>query len=657
MKKLWRPKSGADTRVRDLVDRLEYYREQREPILRKTQEYWDLYLGKRKEFRQKGEEWRANIHIPKPYANVETKVANLVSILTSADPLVQPEGVQDAFRESATSCERLLDYAYRMNEITKFWIKLTRSREVAGTTFYKTVWANETHTIHVPADPNALAAYAAELQEIIQSFPNVAATMPNWLEDPEGFERWRTLNNQAGQGYPKVPAAPRPGPREMIRYRGPRVVQLRLDDIYLDPLIDEMRQQHCIVHRAVKPLSWLEAKVKAGLYDEKAVAEALDGWDSKFLEDESEELAQKMGVTDGGQKASDPYYERAVEVLEVWTPGDEEGKFSIVLNRKRIINKDPKQIPFWHGECSIGCSRGTVVPGFFYGTSALEPAKDLFWEKNRLRSLRLDGTLLNIIPVYTRLLEAGLPESFLKIRPGDVIGMRRPDALKALDRAAMPAEAYREPQEMDADADDAMGVYGSTRGREASVGRVTGTEFQGRENRAQLRLKLDAMWFEEDWAPVNRQMLALYAQKSGAKLRERVGGSPDPFITLGQEELLEAINLQWKMRGATKARNVDMEVQQLFMWVKSFGAQLMPNEFRLAAKLVLDWLDIKGASSLVTDEGTVQKVNEYQMQAQAMQMQIQGQMMGANAATQSSPPGQAAPPPPPQGGSGAPPQQ
>jgi hypothetical protein len=113
----------------------------------------------------------------------------------------------------------------------------------------------------------------------------------------------------------------------------------------------------------------------------------------------------------------------------------------------------------------------------------------------------------------------------------------------------------------------------------------------------------------------------MYAQMGGDPLIIKVGGEPNPILEIGRGELMESLDTQWRFRGPNKAINRDMQVQQLMMWVKTFGEGLTPAEFRFAARLILDLLDIRGASKLVTSEGTATKVQEYQAAAAAAQMQ------------------------------------
>jgi hypothetical protein len=595
--------------------------------IRGSLEDWDLYLTRKREFRKKGEEWRANLALPDAYANIEAKVANLVSIILSADPVVQPEAVYDKDMETSKSVERLIDYGYRKNSFTKLLTKTVRAQRVAGTAFYKMTWANEAHSFTMSRSPEAAQDYAKRLLEQQQN--PALPPAPDWLTDPKAFEEWRTMVNTAGAA--QIPAPPLDGKQTIVQYRGPKIHLLPLPSVYLDPLNDEMSTQNFVLYRTVKPLKWLEEQVDAGRYDREAVAYAMDSWDGIVKEEEEVELAMKMGVQSDPSASADPYYKKGVELFEVWQKGSDV-PYALILNRKAVININVGEMPFIHGEVAIGAVRATVVPGHFYGTSDLRPTRDVFWEKRKLRNLRVDATTLNVMPAFTRLKEVGLPEMMHKIRPGALIPVSRTDAIKSLIREPLPPEAYREPQELDADIADAMGVYASTKGAPASIGRVTGTEFQGRENRAQIRFKLESLFLEEDLAPITRQMLALWAQFGTDPLIVKVGGNPNPLLNIGRNELMEAMDQQWRFRGANKAINRDMQVQQLLMWVKTFGAQLMPQEFRQAAKLILELEDIRGASKLISDQGTQAKEQEYQAaQAAAGAQQGAGQQAAETA--------------------------
>jgi hypothetical protein len=355
--------------------------------------------------------------------------------------------------------------------------------------------------------------------------------------------------------------------------------------------------------------------------------------------------------------SSDPQYRDSCELLEVWQP-DSEVPFAIIMNRKAVINKNPYTMPFEHGMCAISAVRHIVIPGQFFGQSALQAPESLFDELNKLRNLRSDGATLNVLPVFTKLKEVGLPDALRKIRPGSIIPMSRPDGIQSLVKAPMPPEAYREPEEINREIDDAMQVYDSTRGAPATIGRVTGTEFQSRASAAGARSKLDIQFQEEDMLPSIQQAISLWAQMSDEPIRVKASGEPSPFKDLSKADLVEALDMQFRFRGATKALNKDMQIQQLTLFADKFGANLLQQEMRLLMRLILEDADLRGSSRVISQEGTNQKTEDYEMQRTASLMQIDMQTKQMQAQASMPPGGQPAPqgtpggppPPPPQEG-------
>lgn len=623
--------------VSDVWTRWNWYRQQTIPIYEVVERMWRLYLCRGEDPRGPDEKWRANIFPPIGHSNIETMVASVVSILTSADPLIQPEAVSDADLERARSVERVLDYTYRKNLVTKFLTKLSREKYVAGTSFFKTTWVEKAHVVQVNPRPGQAEAIEAAVQQAVAAG---ASDPPDWASEPKAFMEWRELVNNSGKT--KVPEPPYGGPKTVVRYRGPQFTRLPLWSVVCDPLIDEMEDQNFIVHRMVKPRSWIEARTAQGYYNKAAIDAAFYGWDGRIMLEWEQQLAAARGLTVN----SDPYYYDSCELLEVWQP-DTEIPYAIIMNRQAVINKNPYSLPYDHGECAISAVRHIVVPGQFYGLSALQPPETLFDELRKLRNLRSDGATLNVLPVYVKLKEAGIPDLMRKIKPGGILNVSRPDAIQALKKDPMPPEAWREPAEIVQEIADSMQVYDSTKGAPAQVGRVTGTEFQGRTSQAQLRIKLDALFMEEDLIPSVHQALSLWGQMSNAKVQVKVGGQPNPFVELSCEDFIEALDMQFRFRGATKAINRDMQVQQLLLLADKFGAVMLPQELRLLARLVLELEDIRGASRVISEEGTQEKTQDYEMQRQAALSQLQMQITGAQA-QQAPAAGGVQPPPPPQ---------
>jgi hypothetical protein len=632
--------------VRDIEERYNWYRGQMQDVYEASNRWWRLYLNKRADPRSRDEDWRANIFVPKPFTNVEAMTAAAVSTLTSADPIWQPEAVHDQDIERAKSVEKLLDYTARKNSYTKFLTKLSREKYVSGTSFFKTTWVEEAHEVNIVPRPGAIDGLLSAIEDAKLAG---AVDPPDWQQYQQEFMQWRELVNKSGKA--KIPEPPYGGPTRVVRYRGPKFTRLSIYDVILDPLVDEIDDQNFIVHRIVKPRAWVEERASKGFYNKEAVGASLNQWDGRRMSEWEAQLAQDRGILGGGETSSDPQFRDSCELLEVWQP-DGEVPFAIVMNRKAVINKNPYSMPFEHGMCAISAVRNIVIPGQFFGQSALQAPESLFDELNKLRNLRSDGATLNVLPIFTKLKEVGLPDALRKIRPGSIIPMSRPDGIQALVKAPMPPEAYREPEEINREIDDAMQVYDSTRGAPATVGRVTGTEFSGRAAQAGLRGKLDIQFQEEDMLPSLHQAISLWAQMSDEPIRVKASGEPSPFKDLSKADLVESLDMQFRFRGVTKALNRDMQIQQLTLFADKFGANLLPQEMRLLMRLILEDADLRGASRVISAEGTMQKTQDYEMQRNAALGQLQAQTDQQQAAASNPPGGQAppAPPQPPQGG-------
>lgn len=148
--------------------------------------------------------------------------------------------------------------------------------------------------------------------------------------------------------------------------------------------------------------------------------------------------------------------------------------------------------------------------------------------------------------------------------------------------------------------------------------------------------------------PSVRQTISLWAQMGQPANVLKAGGEPNPLKDLSRSDLLEALEMDFRFRGATKAINRDMVMQQLNLFGKDYGANLLPQEIRLLMRVMLETIDIRGSGRIISEEGTQQKTQDYEIQRQAALGQMQMQATQQQAAASNPPGGQAPPPPPPQ---------
>jgi hypothetical protein len=377
-----------------------------------------------------------------------------------------------------------------------------------------------------------------------------------------------------------------------------------------------MEDQQVIMHRVLRPIEWV--KERADNKDDSskpfrlsAVEAAEAGTSDNLVTQYEQHLNEVLGIE--SSDVSDPKWSNYVELLEIWSP-DEKYKFAVVMNRSAIINKNPFEAPNLDGRPNIFAIRNLPIEGQFFGLSDYQQPYELFKELNQFRRLRMDGSTLSTLPVFAKQAGITLPQNLRSIRPGGIVTLQNVNAIKPLYDVNMPNEAFREPQEIKEEIADATGITGATKGKDATVGRVTGTEFQGRSSQVQMRFKVDTGIVEDDLQWLPNSIIGLWKQYGDSPLRIAVAGS-DPVLDISHEELNEALTQQFVFRGPTKAEDPNMVVQQLGQIIPQFQDILQPEERRKALGMMLEALDIAGVASIITPQGQqAAMANTQQMQ-------------------------------------------
>jgi hypothetical protein len=337
--------------------------------------------------------------------------------------------------------------------------------------------------------------------------------------------------------------------------------------------------------------------------------------------------------------------------------------YAVVLNRKTVINKS-KQTPYQHGECSIQAIRNVMVPGHFYGSSELSQTANLYREANTLRSLRLDAVTLSTLPVYTKLNGIAMPELHRHLRPGNSIPVPRHDVLRRLDLGNASADSFREMSEIKNDIDETNATGQNVRGGTATVGRVSATETQGRVTQALLRTKLTAVLISEDMVSSINQIISIWQEKGDTELLKRISGAGSP-MSVSPGQLYEALAIDFRFRGPTRALNREMQAQQLQQFGQAYGqGWLTPEEMRALMKLQLEAIGLRGSTKLVTSKGTEMLTQQWMQKSglaqqagavQGMQQSLQQETLAPSGTPATIPGGEPAGGQAPEGGE-APPQ-
>jgi hypothetical protein len=326
----------------------------------------------------------------------------------------------------------------------------------------------------------------------------------------------------------------------------------------------------------------------------------------------------------------------------VYRPLARDWKHIVLMNRSAIINKRPDRMPYGHGRTPIVLLSGEPQQGLSVGRGELVRIERLVHELTKHRELSLDAAVLQILPVFEQMGDAGAKEGDFYITPGLVRKVARPDAIKQVTKVQVDLPGSMQVQQsLKAEIDETLGVYANMRGAPATIGRVSATEAQGRTSQAQIRMKLRALLAEEEWNQIIPQVLGLWLEFGFSEDRARIAGE-DPLAGLSMGDLAKSLEMDLKFRGATTAINRAEQAQQLIGAYGQFREDLTVKERRALMTAALEAVGTKGVERFITPEGTATLAEMEAMQQQAAQMQAQMAMMPP---PPQLPPGEGAPPP------------
>lgn len=627
-----------------------YYRNQLEEIFQLMVEYWKLYTATRKDPRKKDEQWRANVWIPHAYSGTATKVGAVKDIILSGDPIVEARPVGDEDANFQKSLERLIEHAWYINRPSRLLGDILTAKYVQGTDLVKVSYGHDYSDVpYLPSEVewNHLAEQMAMAQ-------GAGGMPPPPMTEFDAWRLWRDETNKAFQDRGiYIPE----NPMELVqrfridRFRGPRIERVPIWNARFDPFVEGTQNQRWFAVRSTRRYSELEALAGDAWspqtpFSAKMIAKARqegnkEGERERFLQWEQE--VQEMLYKTSEVSFSDPIFDDLAEVYEVYTPFDEI-KYTVYLNRQYPINWDPRVMPYDHQEIPYHFIRNIRIPGQALGMSDYAQTKELFKELMSLRNLRLDAVTLRVLPVLLRTAGVSIPEMQQKLRPGNIVDVNRADGLKPLmDAIGIPSEIFREDGEIKADIDAAMGTSGNVRGQQATLNRVSAAEATSRLEQALGRLKDEAESTQEELLAMVPQIISIFYQFFEADEVVKIAGEPNFPVRGG--ELRQALERDFRFRGATEALTRDTKVQQLLTLGEKFAASMSPAEMREIGRRIAEAMGMKNIDQMLSEQITsileqgfrankeVEKtaaelqLMQLQMQQRRLQMQMQGPPM------------------------------
>jgi len=586
---------------------------------------WKRYHNNRSDTRGPGEDWRAHTRRPTAFQIVETLVATNTDLVTSADPMVQADGVGVEDDPQARAIEREIDWALRRNKFNIHFEHMQRAKRVQGISFGKVTW-RKNHVI------TTAPRYTKEAQESFQNAVREAERLsgvkaptvdPATGEiSPEIFDAWREVVNRSQDGRVYVPEIPTKEPQQKTVFEGPWIERPSIFFLSYDPTVETVQEQMYFFHKIPTKYSEILARADDSPnsplpFLKSQVEKAKGATPNDDYTNWNKEVATATGLSDQNIYANDG---SMCEVMEVWT-NDPEMPFVQILNRRCIINKTPWRHPYCHGLKPFFYMKNTPVENQMIGMSEFEPVIDLYERKNKMADLLDDAVTMAVLPILLRTTGSGFnAQTAGSIRPGTMLDVRRPDGIKMLDKMNPGIlDAFRELGSFQDEIDNTHATWGNVRGAGANVGRVSATDSVNRMNQALVRQKIHAQRDETDMQDMVMMILGLQYQFGKDEVRRNIGGMS---VVFPRERFMEAMFQDFKLRGATKAMNKAERVQALTQFDQQFKESMLIGERRSLMKEVLYTEGIKTVDRIVTDVGTQQM-----KQDEALARQPQGPPM------------------------------
>ena len=629
-----------DRRNAEAVQRIytheRWYRTALQDHFSEATELQRLYLSYRADHRKPWEKkWRALTLQPYPWVIIEGKVAAMTDILNSGDPLVQASGVNSDDIYSARATEKLMDQDLKMNRWRIKSENFVREAAVLGETAIKVTHKKRTTKVS-DRDPDEVAAFE-EFRKIHKDA--VGEEVP---DNPQEYDEWKLEQAQKYGAVPEdLPQHPGKKVREVTTFDGPSLDRVSIFDLRYDPLEPEWDDQRVIIQRIVKPQKWVldhagsDPKMP---FDRESVEFCIAALPHERFVEWQLEQATMLGL--GNAAHGWPVTKDLAELWEIFDPEDEEHPYKVILNRMAVINKNTAGMPYGHGQCPISLLRNVPQPNTCVGISDLKAPKGLFRELWTLRDLRLDAVTLAALPVFQKMAEMGIPEVAKVLKPGMSIPVSRMDSIKKLDIGGVHPDVWREIPELKQEIDDATSVPTNLRGAPATVGRVSASESGQRHSSAMTRIKAAATRFEEEMYRPLRQMVYLRYKNTDPEQILKIAGGGEEYGSINKDQLRSALEIDFNLRGPSKALNQEMQTQQLMQWFQTFGPIMAPAKQLLVAREAYEIMGLKGGDKIISDD----EVKAAEEQA-AMPPPPEPE---GDPNAQGPPPEEGGPPPPPQ---------
>mgnify|MGYP006921291282 CR=1 FL=1 len=601
------------------------------PIMQDAVDCAAIYHGNLADPRKKGEMWRSHMNAPYGFSGIETAVAAELDIALAPDPWVQAEGTGDEDQKSSGQIEKLLQHTLVVNDWPKRLQVALRNKRTFGTSIFKVDWEPRYSKVWIEVKDSELDAWelaasqAAALTGLPLPDPRDMSNEAYPGEQKIMFNMWRDIVSKAGFTIGDLPTS---GWKNVLRSRCPVIRDVSMFNVRCDPRVSEQQDHEIYFERIITTKRWVWERSSddpnsSMPFSREAVSRGLSGapdwktWDQQIatmLKVPSYQSSLWQFLDEGDQP---------VELYEVWRRNSEY-PYCVMLNRSTIINRNPEELPHQHGMLPYTPIRNNPQAGLYFGISDLRPTKPVYAQMSRLLNLLTDHLTLTTIPIILKGRTAGLdPEAELNFRPGAFWNLSSADQVKRLEMGNAPVgDVFQFIKMLEQISDDTMSTPRQLRGAQSQIGRVSATESERRFSQGMQRQKMAATTTETELRPMWHQMLFLYAAHAPSEDRVNIGGRAagmDVLANIPREDLIKALDEDFRLRGATLAANQGEKMQfvERFFQTGMSSQMLAPPEARKLLSIL--WRLGGMAGTVITEDGNAFAAAKVQREAQNAQ--------------------------------------
>lgn len=577
-------------------------------------ECYKLYVGWRDE-PPREKRGRSNLHIPRPYEQVDALRARIVKSFFATRPYVEflpvPQGEKidpDTLRanaQQAAVAAALVDAQLERNNIVRKFYDWVTNLLVFPAAIFSVGWRYETKPVRRRIEVPVFYLDPATMQPIVAADPFTGQPMTQLITIETNEAVWDDNEIQVVDWWDWW-GDPRGSDIDSCRYCFQREWVTR------DQL--ESKLELLIATGSGKPypinleeLRGTSAHLEEGKWERmSAVGIAPDIGDDEWQD---------------GERPGERF-----ELMHYWT----DDNYAILVNRQQLVWYGDN--PYWrHHKKPFVVASYEPLPNELYGMSAVQIIAPLAHELNTHRNQRIDNVSLVLNRMWMKIRGADIDEDQLISRPGGVIEVDNFEQLRELPMSDVTSSSYAEENIIKMDMEGALGTTAVVRGADP-VRQETATEIMQKNANAGIRFEVKIMLFQDLGLERLCYLMDMNNQQfiDAARLVKLFGENnawewyiAKPGELIGEHEYRPAGS------NVDPAANREVRRQQLTQMLQAVHALNMPyfDRYKLA-RLWAESFDLRNVDAIMIPEQQWRQMEMMQQQQLVLQQLLQGAQRG-----------------------------